>query len=71
MKTNKSNYLHILTEELKSPGKGFLDGYDGYLRPFIVASPLDLTASLKSFLAMPGLNADDARAATSWEPPKR
>jgi cell filamentation protein len=68
MKTNKSNYLHILTEELKSPGKGFLDGY---LRPFVVAKPLDLTASLKSFNAIPGLNADDNKDASSWEPPKR
>jgi cell filamentation protein len=84
MKTNKSHYLHILTEELKSPGKGFLDGY---LRPFIVAKPLDLTASLNSYLSVPGLNAENKGGVavpgaptskpeksdeeqSSWEPPK-
>ena len=55
LKTNKSSYLHILTEELKSPGKGFLDDY---LRPMIVSRQLDLADSLKTLLAIPGLNTD-------------
>lgn len=70
LKTNKSNYLHILTEELRAPGKGFLDDY---LRPMMVMKPLDLVASVQAYLSLPGLN----RAATSstelktdWAPPK-
>lgn len=45
-------FLKVLTEELHSPGKGFLDDY---LRHKIIMEPLDLVASVKSFLRLPGL----------------
>jgi hypothetical protein len=53
MKTDKSNYLTILTEELLNPDKGFLDGY---LQPKIVARPLSMNLSVKAILGLPGLN---------------
>jgi cell filamentation protein len=47
MKTDKTNYLTVLTEELVNPDKGFLDSY---LAPKIVSRALSLDLSLKPFL---------------------
>lgn len=55
--TSKSSYLHVLTQELAAPGKRLLDDY---LKPFIVMKQLSITASLKQFLAVPGLNTEAA-----------